>query len=65
MSERKGNDRFLSWMFQVLNFVTHVGLLSPWSKIVPVAVQSYLPMHLSAHNVDIIMDNVCAHTLNR
>jgi len=45
--------------FQAQNFATHVVLLPPWFKIVPVAVQSYLPTHPSAHNVDIIMDNVC------
>ena len=44
--------------FQALNFATHVVQLLPWFKIVPVAVQSYLPTHPSAHNVGIIMDKI-------
>jgi len=44
--------------FQAQNFATHVVLLPPWFKIVPVAVQSYLPTHPSAHNVGIIMDKI-------
>jgi len=42
--------------FQAQNFATHVVLLPPWFKIVPVAVQKYPPTHPFAHNVDIKMD---------